>query len=178
MFGLYAGHYLHRSLIFPMFLRTAGKRMPVAIVASAFFFNVVNAGFLGYWLGIAAEYPVEWGGDPRFILGLALFAAGLGINLHSDYTLIGLRRPGETGYSIPRGGLFRWISCPNHAGEILEWAGFALLTWSLPGLSFAIWTAANLIPRALKHHAWYRSHFADYPSERGALFPRIFFEKK
>ncbi len=174
MFLLYAGHYLHRSVVFPFFLRTDGKRMPWAIVASAIFFNVVNAGFIGWHLAYGPAYPSDWAGDPRFIGGCALFALGMGINLHSDYTLIGLRKPGETGYKIPRGGFFRWMSCPNHAGEILEWSGFALLTWSLPGLSFAVWTVANLVPRALRHHDWYLDRFPDYPAERGALWPRLF----
>jgi hypothetical protein len=34
-----------------------------------------------------------------------------------------------------------------------------------------VWTAANLIPRALGHHAWYRGHFADYPRARRAVIP-------
>jgi 3-oxo-5-alpha-steroid 4-dehydrogenase 1 len=172
MYLLYAGHYLHRSVVFPLFLRTNGKKMPLAIVASAFFFNLVNASLIGYHLGFGAGYAAAWGSDPRFVAGLALFLLGMGINLHSDYTLIGLRKPGETGYKIPQGGFFRWISCPNHAGEILEWAGFALLTWSLPGLSFAVWTAANLVPRALDHHAWYLRTFPEYPTGRGALWPK------
>jgi hypothetical protein len=45
------------------------------------------------------------------------------------------------------------------------------MCWSLPALSFAIWTAANLAPRALSHHAWYRARFADYPKQRRALIP-------
>jgi hypothetical protein len=69
--------------------------------------------------------------------------------------------------------LFEWISCPNLFGEIVEWFGFALMCWSLPALSFAIWTAANLIPRALSHHAWYRGHFPDYPQARRAVIPFV-----
>jgi len=45
------------------------------------------------------------------------------------------------------------------------------MTWSLPGLSFAVWTAANLIPRALHHHSWYKKEFKDYPQKRKAIFP-------
>ena len=56
-------------------------------------------------------------------------------------------------------------------GEIIEWSGFALMCWNLPALSFAVWTAANLIPRALSHHAWYRRTFPDYPPGRKAVIP-------
>ncbi len=72
---------------------------------------------------------------------------------------------------MPRGGLYAFISCPNYFGEIVEWTGWAIATWSVAGASFALWTAANLIPRARAHHRWYREQFADYPAERRAVLP-------
>jgi len=80
---------------------------------------------------------------------------------------------GETGYKIPHGGLFERVSCPNYLGEIIEWSGWALATWCLPGLSFAVWTFANLAPRARAHHRWYRAKFPEYPEERKALIPGV-----
>ena len=80
-------------------------------------------------------------------------------------------KPGETGYKIPHGGLYHYISCPNYFGELVEWAGWALLTFSLPGLAFFVWTAANLVPRALAHHRDYRARFTHYPAQRRALIP-------
>jgi len=67
--------------------------------------------------------------------------------------------------------MYRYVSCPNYLGEILEWAAWAVLTWSLVGLVFAIWTGANLIPRALAHHKWYQEKFPDYPKDRKAIIP-------
>ncbi len=172
--GLWVLHYINRSIIFPLRLHTRGKRMPLAIVLSAVFFNLGNGFFNGYWWGyLAPAYPAHWLYDPRFIGGAALFLAGVWINHKADDMLIALRKPGETGYKIPRGWLFRYISCPNHFGEILEWCGFALMAWNLPAFSFAIWTAANLIPRAVAHHRWYKGHFEDYPRERKAVIPGI-----
>ena len=46
-----------------------------------------------------------------------------------------------------------------------------LLTFSLPGLAFFVWTAANLVPRALAHHRDYRARFTHYPAQRRALIP-------
>lgn len=173
-FALWCAHYVNRSLIFPWRTHTRGKTMPLAIAGSAAAFNIVNAGLNGLFLGWAgAFYPVAWLADPRFILGLAIFLLGAGINMWSDNRLIGLRRSGERGYVIPRGGLFERISCPNHFGEIVEWSGFALMCWNLPALSFAIWTAANLIPRAMSHHGWYKRTFADYPPSRRAVIPGV-----
>jgi len=173
-FALWAAHYVNRSLIFPWRTRTRGKSMPVMIMVSAIVFNVVNAGLNGTYLGWSgAVYPVEWLSDPRFIAGLVVFAAGAAINIWSDNRLIGLRADGSQGYTIPRGGLFEWVSCPNHMGEIIQWSGFALMCWNWPALSFAVWTAANLIPRAVSHHKWYRKTFPDYPSGRRAVIPGV-----
>ncbi|MBK8921909.1 MAG: 3-oxo-5-alpha-steroid 4-dehydrogenase [Saprospirales bacterium] len=171
--GCFLLHYLNRSLIFPLRLRTAGKRMPLAIVLSAVGFNLVNGFFLGYYFAHFASYAPGYWTDIRFLSGQALFWLGMGINWQSDNILIGLRRPGATGYAIPRGGWFERVSCPNLFGEILEWAGFALMTWSLPALAFLVWTAANLVPRALAHHRWYRETFPEYPVARKALVPFV-----
>ncbi len=173
MIGLFVAHYAHRSLLFPWFLRTSGKKMPMAIVLSAMGFNVMNGFLFGYFFSQFADYPENWLMDGRFLSGLALFISGAALNIHSDYALIRLRKPGETGYRIPEGGFFNWISCPNHFGEILEWIGFAVFTWSLPGTAFAFWTFANLAPRALAHHRWYREMFPEYPRHRKALIPGI-----
>jgi steroid 5-alpha reductase family enzyme len=107
------------------------------------------------------------------LIGSALFLAGFVINYRSDAILMALRGPGESGYKIPRGGLFRWLSCPNYFGEILEWSGWAIATWSVPGLAFALWGAANLVPRARATHRFYRETFPDYPKERRALVPGL-----
>ena len=105
---------------------------------------------MGSGLGSLSEtYNLSWLYDPRFIGGIFLFISGLIINWQADNILIHLRKPGETGYYIPKGGLFNYVSCPNHFSEIIEWSGFALMTWCLPALAFATWTFVNLLPRAL-----------------------------
>lgn len=171
MVGLFTFHYLNRSIVFPLRLNTKGKKMPWIIVLSAMFFNMMNGFFLGYYFGNLAIYDSKWIYDFRFIIGCCIFFIGMIINWQSDNILIKLRKPGETGYKIPQGALFRWISCPNLFGEVVEWIGFGILTWSLPGLLFALWTFANVVPRAIAHHNWYKDQFKDYPSNRKAIFP-------
>lgn len=174
--SLWFFHYINRTLIFPFRLRTNGKKMPLAIVFMAIFFNLINGSINGYFLGTLAteaRYPLSYLYDPRFMAGMVLFISGLIINWNSDHILIHLRKPGESGYVIPQKGLFRLISCPNHFGEIVEWSGFALMTWCLPSLAFAIWTLVNLLPRALHHHKWYQTTFPGYPENRKAVIPFI-----
>jgi hypothetical protein len=172
--GLWEVHYVHRAFIYPFSLRGAGKRMPLAVMSFGFLFNIMNSYLNGrYIFTFSGGYGTSWLTDPRFIAGTILFVAGFVINRQADLVLRGLRQPGESGYKISNRYLYRWISCPNYLGEITIWTGWALATWSLPGLTFAFWTVANLLPRARAHHAWYRRTFPNYPPERKALVPGI-----
>ena len=170
--SLFCLHYVNRSLIYPLRINTRGKRMPLVIVLMAVFFNTVNGSLNGYYLGsMQHQYGHSWLLDPRFIIGIVLFLSGMVINMASDDKLIRLRKNRTDGYQIPFGGLFNRISCPNFFGEIVEWLGFAILCWSLPAFSFFAWTVCNLVPRALDHHRWYKSQFANYPPNRKAIIP-------
>ena len=171
---LWQAHYAHRAFIYPLRLRSHERRMPLTVAGMGFLFNAIN-GFMNgrYLFSLSENYPDAWLVDARFLAGTLLFLGGYVINRGADRTLRQLRRPGEAGYAIPYGGFYRWVSCPNYLGEIVEWVGWAVATWSLAGLSFAIWTAANLVPRARSHHQWYRQRFADYPRERRRLIPGL-----
>jgi 3-oxo-5-alpha-steroid 4-dehydrogenase 1 len=172
--GLWVAHYIYRSIIFPLRTRTNGKKIPVVIVLSAIGFNFINGFTNGTYLGsFGGNYSDDYFTSPRFIIGLVIFISGVVINHQSDNMLLALRKPGETGYKIPMGGLFKYVSGPNFLGEMIEWTGFAIMVWSLPALSFAVWTVVNLLPRAIDHHKWYLSKFPDYPKERKALIPGV-----
>lgn len=168
--GLWSLHYFNRTLVFPFRLKTRGKKMPLTIVFSALFFNGVNGFLNGYWLGYLA--PTDRSVDLFVVIGVVLFFTGMFINMGTDRRLIGLRKE-QSGYQIPRGWLFDYISCPNHFGEMLEWVGFAIAACSVPAWTFAIWTFCNLAPRALNHHEWYHETFTDYPKDRKAFLPWI-----
>ena len=148
--------------------------MPVAIIGLGLLFNTVNGYLNGrYIFTFSGGYNNDWLLGPPFIIGLLLFLTGFIINRQADYTLHYLRKPNESGYKISNEGLFRWISSPNYFGEIMIWIGWAIATWSIVGLAFAVWTAANLVPRARSNHIWYHERFPDYPPERKALIPRV-----
>ena len=170
---LWLVHYFNRTFIYPFKIRTKGKKMPVLIVGSAIFFNCINAGLNGYFLAHFESYNSNSFYQWNFLFGIVLFISGFIINQKSDHILINLRKPGETSYKIPTGYLFNFVSCPNLLGELIQWTGFVIMALSFPSLSFLIWTGANLIPRAMGHHNWYKNHFADYPKNRKILIPRI-----
>ena len=171
---LWGLHYIHRVFIFPFQIRTAKKKMPVVIVVFALFFNIVNGYLNGYWLlHFVPEYRSNVLIDLRLAAGVVFFLTGFVINKYHDNLLIKLRSASGNGYKIPYGGLFKYISCPNFLGEIISWAGFAVVAFNLPALSFLVWTIVNLSTRALDHHKWYLKEFPDYPKERKAIIPRL-----
>jgi protein-S-isoprenylcysteine O-methyltransferase Ste14 len=169
--GLWQLHYIQRTFVFPFITRSTTKRMPLLVVVAAFGFNTLNSYLNARWISHFGSYAIDWLSDPRFIIGVILFVTGFAINVHADRVLINLRKPGETEYKIPRGGLYKWVTSPNYLGEFIEWFGWALATWSLAGLGFAVYTVANLLPRALSNHEWYHEKFDDYPEERKAVIP-------
>jgi len=173
---LWQAHYLYRSFVFPFRRRGGQREMPISIVLMAILFNLANAYLNARWLyTLGPERTAAWLADPRFLAGITIFTAGWWINQQSDRILFNLRKPGmDDGYRIPHGGLFRWVSCPNYFGELVEWFGWALCTFSPAGLAFALASAANLVPRARSHHRWYRETFPDYPRERKAIVPLMF----
>lgn len=171
LLAIWQFHYVVRTFVFPLRMREFGKRIPIVIVLMAIVFNILNAYINARWISHFGSYADEWLLSTPFLVGLAMFVAGWLINQHADRVLLQLRKPGETHYSIPEGGLYRFVSCPNYFGEILEWAGWAVMTWSLAGLAFAVFTIANLLPRGVATHRWYRERFPDYPPARRAVIP-------
>ena len=173
-------HYIQRTLIFPFLLKGKGK-MPIGIMCMGISFNILNAMMQGWWIFYEAfRYNVNtlefqglfvrveqaghnWLLSPQFILGFSLFIVGYFINLRSDYIIRHLRKdPNDAQHYFPKGFMFNYVTSANYFGELLEWLGFAILTWSISGLVFFIWTFANLVPRS---HAIYKRYKQEFPNE-------------
>lgn len=175
---LFEAHYFHRSFIFPLQLR-GHSRMPWAIVGMGALFNTLNAFMQGGWIfyiSPADMYPASWLRSLPFIAGVVIFAAGMFINIQSDTIIRHLRQPGDTAHYLPKGGMFRFVAGANYLGEFMEWVGFALLTWSWSGAVFALWTFANLAPRAARTHDLYASEFPEEfdPQKVKRIIPFIY----
>lgn len=173
LLSIWQVHYFHRAFIYPFRLNSK-RLMPVVVVGLAIIFNTINAYLNGFHFVFHHEsYRHGWLYQPNFIAGLMVFTAGYFIAKKSDQTLANLRTDGEAGYRIPHGFMYKYISCPNYFGEIVQWSGWALMTLSPAGAVFCLWTLANLVPRAISHHKWYQLEFVDYPSDRKAIIPLI-----
>lgn len=160
---LFEIHYFQRSFIFPFLIR--GKSvMPLSVIIMGVVFNVLNALMQGGWIFYVAPenmYDISWLTTPQFILGTIIFFTGMIINIHSDYVIRHLRKPGDTKHYLPKKGMFKYVTSANYFGEFVEWCGFAILTWSLSGAVFALWTFANLAPRAAKIYDNYKKEFGN-----------------
>ena len=156
-------HYFQRSFVFPFRIR--GKSvMPLSIVLMGVVFNVLNALMQGGWIFYISPndyYGRDWLTDPRFIAGFLVFLIGMYINIQSDDIIRNLRKEGDTKHYLPKQGMFKYVTSANYFGELLEWVGFAILTWSWAGAVFALWTFANLVPRADHIYKMYQSEFGD-----------------
>lgn len=161
LFCLFEWHYFVRSFIFPLLLKGKSK-MPIVIMLMGLVFNTINGYIQGYWIFFCSDlYTIDWLTTPQFIIGAIVFFIGWGINQHSDYVIRHLRAPGDTKHYLPKKGFYRYVTSANYFGEIVEWTGFAIATWSLAGWVFVIWTCANLVPRANSIYKKYSVEFAD-----------------
>jgi len=172
---MWLSHYLFRTFVYPFRMRARpGDVMPWLPFLMAIVFNVLNgAGNAAAIAGVTGRPAVGDGELARFVAGFMVFYAGMYINRRADRVLMSLRAPRETTYRIPRGWLYERVSCPNYLGESLMWLGFALAANTSAAWAFAAFTAANLWPRALSHHRWYRETFEGYPKKRKAIVPFI-----
>jgi len=151
--------------------------MPVAIMCMGILFNLLNGFMQGYWLFHLAPvgyYTTEWLCSLPFSIGVILFFVGMAINWHSDYVIRNLRKPGDTRHYLPQKGMYRYVTSANYFGELIEWAGFALLTWSMAGLVFLWWSIANLVPRANAIWHRYKDEFGDQMGDRKRILPFIY----
>ena len=175
---LFELHYFHRAFIFPFRLR-GHNRMPLSIILMGVLFNTLNALMQGgwiFWVSPEEYYTEAWLTSVPFIAGTLLFAAGMYINIQSDSIIRNLRKPGDTAHYLPRKGLFRYVTCANYFGELVEWVGFAVLTWSWSGAVFALWTFANLAPRAASIYELYFNEFPGVidPAKTKRMIPFIY----
>lgn len=160
LFLMFQSHYFYRAFLFPLRLRGQSK-MPFGIVAMGMVFNTLNALMQGGWIFFIspADYYAGWFGKPFIYIGAAIFFTGMYINRRSDAIIRGLRTQGDTQHYIPHGGMFRYVSSANYFGELTEWIGFAIASWSWAGLVFVWWTFANLAPRSSSLYRRYKKEF-------------------
>ena len=80
-------------------------------------------------------------------------------NWRCHVILANLRPAGTSGYVIPRGFLFNFITCPNYTAEILGWVAFTVATQTVPAAFFTGVGAAQMAAWAAGKHRRLRKTF-------------------
>jgi hypothetical protein len=166
-------HYIHRTFIYPFRQSGREKPYPFILVFMAIVFNCLNGFVNGYGIFHIHSYDSSWLYSWQFITGASFFITGYVINKSADEKLRSFRMDSPVEYLVPKGFLFNYISSPHFFGESVEWMGWAIMTFSVPGFAFFAFTFANLFPRAISSHRWYMTNFPDYPTKRKAIIPFI-----
>lgn len=168
--ALFLVHYGNRGWYYPLNIRVAkGSKSSFGLVVSLI--GAVFTGLHGHlnarmFRSMGTHYTNAWLTDPRFVCGLLIYEVGFWITIHSEHVMRELRpkdgivTDGQR-YKIPRGGAFEFVTSAQYLGELTAWAGFAVLTWSLPGVAVLAISSFNLVPRAFQNHRWYLEKFGD-----------------
>eukprot|EP00253_Pinus_taeda_P002900 PITA_02900 len=104
-------------------------------------------------------------------LGIFLFIVGITGNFYHHYLLSKLRKDGDKLYSIPQGGLFRYVVCPHFFFEVIEFLGVALICQTPLAFCVVVMMFFALLGRSISTKSWYMQKFEDFPSHRKALIP-------
>ncbi|CAA7388118.1 unnamed protein product [Spirodela intermedia] len=166
------GLHFFKRLLESLFLHRYSGTMALESVATISFCYLINTSFIIY-----TQYLTLGTAPPPVDLkppGAALFAVGICGNLYHHVLLCRLRKEGEGGYKIPRGGLFGLVTCPHYLFEIMVFAGIACASQTVYSFCVMAGTAFYLMGRSWATRKWYLSKFEDYPREVKALIPFIF----
>jgi 3-oxo-5-alpha-steroid 4-dehydrogenase 1 len=182
---LFVAHYTHRALIYPFVTLRSDNTVPLGITVLANAYCCFNGRLQSGLFFLPREPSFHATSVPLAVVGLAVFIVGMTVNVTHDRMLSNLRKSGHakgSGYVIPRGGLFEFISAPNLVGEIVEWFGYALvcsaafgLVGAMVGGSFSLYVMANVGPRVFATHRWYLERFGEEYRRlgRAALIPKV-----
>ena len=168
---LYIAHYIHRALIYPFFRSKYSKPWPLE---SFLYYTITNIceGIIvaraQTFMGINRNIMIQ------ILLALLVIVCAVLAAIH-DYRICSLRSSTDTGYKIPQGLCFKWVSGPNYSFEILEWAFYCCFLGANSSMvAFGMWHLVNLTGRAEATHRWYQSFFkSKLPQDRTPYIPFI-----
>lgn len=170
-------HYAKRELETLFVHRFSHATMPFRNIFKNSGYYWGFAAFVAYFVNHPLYTPPS---QEMAVAGMCLFYFMEVGNFTTHLTLRALRPAGSTQRKIPRGGLFRFVSCPNYTYEICAWLGFNLMTRTVAGILFMCAGALQMIIWAQGKHRRYRKEFDGkdgkplYPPNRKSIVPFIF----
>lgn len=164
-------HYIYRTFVFPFLSTNKARAFTVSVVVGGAAFNILNGFINGWALFFTPLLETTSVRNAHVYTGMVVFFIGFTIHVISDKVLRDVKRTHKGNYGVPHAFLHKYVVAPNYLGEIIQWTGFYIATYSPAACAFVIFTCANLIPRAYKHRQWYREKFSQYPRGRKMIIP-------
>ncbi|XP_066591317.1 polyprenol reductase [Prorops nasuta] len=128
-----------------------------------------------------SHMPLNWRNLTIYHYLLAAIFFWVGIEQHKANLILRNLRKDKTGrfmnsgYAIPTGQLYNYISSPLQFLEILVYMILSLILWQANSFHFiTIWVIANQITCCWMNQEWYTNTFSNYPKERKILIPFIY----
>jgi len=106
------------------------------------------------WAGRMDKTELVYGNivNRNVILGLLLYIVGSFEQHRAHKTLASLRKkPADTVYGIPKGGLFNYVWSPHYLGEILIYISFLVVSG---GQLISLWLITTFVIITLANQAW------------------------
>lgn len=166
VFGSVVIHFSKRVLESLFLHKYSGPVGAFTTILIASFYSL--AAYIIGWLNRSPIPAV----DIWFVVGILLYAIGVGGNFYHHKLLADLRK-NSLEYFIPKGGLFERVVCPHYLFEIVTWTGIFLLSRHLAALLVLLFIVGYLTARSLRTLKWYRDRFTDFPEDRKAILPFI-----
>lgn len=139
--------------------------------------TILSSYFIAFSSLIYIQHLTKGSTEPNIDLkyfGFIVFLVGIIGNFYHHFLLSKMRKKGENGYKIPKGGLFSLVICPHYLFEIVTFLGFSLISQTLFSFSSTIGTLFYLMGRSYATRKWYLSKFEDFPRNVKALIPFVF----
>ncbi|PIN20614.1 Steroid reductase [Handroanthus impetiginosus] len=164
-------HFLKRDLEVLFLHKFSGFMVldSVITISAAYFASAVSL--------IYFQHRTEGLSEPLIDLkyvGILVFLGGICGNFYYHLLLSRLRKKGDEGYKIPRGGLFNLVICPHYLFEIVTFIGISFISQTTLSYFCALGSAFYLLGRSYATRNWYLSKFEDFPKNVKALIPYVF----
>lgn len=139
--------------------------------------TISSSYFIAFSSMIYIQHLTKGSTEPSIDLkyfGFIVFLVGIIGNFYHHFLLSKMRKKGEKGYKIPKGGLFSLVICPHYLFEIVTFLGFSLISQTLFSFTSTLGTLFYLMGRSHATRKWYLSKFEDFPRNVKALIPFVF----
>lgn len=155
-----------------------GKRFPWVSLVTVFGLQGLIMWIVALPLQVGLGQTLSW--NAVAIIGIALWAIGLGFESVGDYQLACFKANAENSGLVMDRGLWRYTRHPNYFGDFLVWWGFYLVTvqaatwwWTLIGPLLMSWlllrvSGVSLLERSLRYRV---AGYDDYLQRTSSFFP-------